>query len=355
MRWPIFERISCAGIFVVGDAATVIQGGRALPGVAQVAIQQGRYVGGWIAREIGGRKPPRPFRYSDRGNMAVIGKNFAIMESAGSSLRDLFLGSSGRLFMSCSCRSCRISGACRTNGFGAISRASAVRVWSMRRLGSARNAGTRNQCGPSSAADRYRQWMRKRGRRRLTQGNDLHFRGADGHPLSARLDCPEGTPRAYALFAHCFTCSKDSLAAVHVGRGLAAQGIAVLRFDFTGLGRSSGEFADTNFSSNVADIIAAAAFLRESFASPPILIGHSLGGTAVLVAAESLPEASVVATIGAPYEPDHVRRLLAPASAEIEARGEAEVLLGERKFRDQAATARGSCGASHPRVDFQAT
>ncbi len=164
-------------------------------------------------------------------------------------------------------------------------------------------------------------------------GNDLHFRGADGHPLSARLDCPEGTPRAYALFAHCFTCSKDSLAAVHVGRGLAAQGIAVLRFDFTGLGRSSGEFADTNFSSNVTDIIAAADFLRESFAAPQLLIGHSLGGTAVLVAAESLPEASAVATIGAPYEPDHVRRLLAPASAEIEARGEAEVLLSGRKFR----------------------
>ena len=167
----------------------------------------------------------------------------------------------------------------------------------------------------------------------MTQGNELHFRGADGHPLSARLDCPEGTARAYALFAHCFTCSKDSLAAVHLSRGLAAQGIAVLRFDFTGLGRSSGEFADTNFSSNVADIIAAADNLRESFAAPQLLIGHSLGGTAVLVAAERIPEASLVATIGAPYEPDHVRRLLAPASAEIEARGEAEVVLSGRKFR----------------------
>ena len=119
----------------------------------------------------------------------------------------------------------------------------------------------------------------------MTQGNDLNLRSADGHPLSARLDSPEGSPRAYALFAHCFTCSKDSLAAVHIGRGLSAQGIAVLRFDFTGLGRSSGEFADTNFSSNVADIIAAADYLRERFAAPQLLIGHSLGGTAMLVPA----------------------------------------------------------------------
>jgi fermentation-respiration switch protein FrsA (DUF1100 family) len=167
----------------------------------------------------------------------------------------------------------------------------------------------------------------------LIPGNELRFPGADGHPLSARLDRPVGTPRAYALFAHCFTCSKDTLAAVHVGRELAAQGIAVLRFDFTGLGNSSGDFADTNFSSNITDVIAAADFLRESFAAPQLLIGHSLGGTAVLAAAAGIPEASAVATIGAPCQPDHVRRLLAPASADIEARGEAEVLLGGRKFR----------------------
>jgi alpha/beta superfamily hydrolase len=167
----------------------------------------------------------------------------------------------------------------------------------------------------------------------LTEGNELRFRGADGHLLSARLDRPASTPRAYALFAHCFTCSKDSLAAVHVGRELAAQGIAALRFDFTGLGSSSGDFADTNFSSNVADLIAAADFLRERFTAPQLLIGHSLGGTAVLAAAERIPEVSAVATIGAPYQPDHVRRLLVPASAEIEARGEAEVLLAGRKFR----------------------
>jgi len=120
---------------------------------------------------------------------------------------------------------------------------------------------------------------------------------------------------------------------VHIGRELAAQGIAVLRFDFTGLGSSSGDFADTNFSSNIADLIVAANFLREGFAAPQLLIGHSLGGTAVLAAAAGIPEASAVATIGAPYQPEHVRRLLAPASAEIEARGEAEVLLGGRRFR----------------------
>ncbi len=142
-----------------------------------------------------------------------------------------------------------------------------------------------------------------------------------------------GTPRAYALFAHCFTCSKDSLAAAHIGRELAAQGIAVLRFDFTGLGSSGGDFADTNFSSNIADLIAAANFLRESFAAPKLMIGHSLGGTAVLAAAEGIPETSIVATIAAPYQPDHVQRLLAPASAEIEARGEAEVMLAGRRFR----------------------
>ena len=163
--------------------------------------------------------------------------------------------------------------------------------------------------------------------------SELHFSGADGASLSARLDRPSNTPRAYALFAHCFACSKDALAAVHIGRELAARGIAVLRFDFTGLGNSGGDFADTNFSINIGDLIGAANYLRESFAAPQLLIGHSLGGTAVLAAAAGIPEASTVATIGAPYQPEHLRRLLAPASAEIEARGEAEVFLAGRKFR----------------------
>lgn len=167
----------------------------------------------------------------------------------------------------------------------------------------------------------------------MTLGNELRFPGADGHWLAARLDHPTDSPRAYALFAHCFTCSKDTLAAAHIGHSLAAQGIAVLRFDFTGLGDSSGDFAATNFTSNIADLVAAADFLRATAAAPQLLIGHSLGGTAVLAAAARIPEATAVATIGAPYQADHIGRLLAPARAEIEARGEAEVVLAQRTFR----------------------
>jgi fermentation-respiration switch protein FrsA (DUF1100 family) len=167
-------------------------------------------------------------------------------------------------------------------------------------------------------------------------GNELiHFPGAGGLQLAARLDCPTNAPRAYALFAHCFTCSKDSLAAFHVSRELAERGIAVFRFDFAGLGESTGDFATTNFSSNVADLIAAAAFLREKFSPPKILIGHSLGGTAVLAAAPRIPESSAVVTIGAPCQPNHVRSLLGTARAAIEALGEAEVLLGGRQLRIQ--------------------
>jgi pimeloyl-ACP methyl ester carboxylesterase len=161
----------------------------------------------------------------------------------------------------------------------------------------------------------------------------IRFPGTGGLQLAARLDCPVSTPRAYALFAHCFTCSKDSLAAFHVSRDLAAQGIAVLRFDFTGLGNSSGDFAASNFSSNIADLLAAVEFLREKFSAPEILIGHSLGGTAILAAAQRIPEASAVVTIGAPCQPNHVRSLLGTVRAEIEALGEAEVALAGRKFR----------------------
>ena len=162
----------------------------------------------------------------------------------------------------------------------------------------------------------------------------IHFPGADGGQLAARLEPAQGTPRAYALFAHCFTCSKDSLAATRISRGLAAAGIAVLRFDFTGLGGSAGDFSNTNFSSNIADLRAAADFLRETYAAPKILIGHSLGGAAVLAVAAQVPEAVAVATIAAPFNPDHVRGLLKPgAAAEIEARGEADVVLDGRTFR----------------------
>lgn len=161
----------------------------------------------------------------------------------------------------------------------------------------------------------------------------IYFPGTLGAPLAARLDLPVGEVIAYALFAHCFTCSKDSLAAAQVSAELKAQGIAVLRFDFTGLGGSEGDFANTGFSSNVADVVAAAAYLRREHEAPRLLVGHSLGGAAVLAAARNIPEAVGVVTIGAPAEPAHVARLLAPGRAEVEARGEAEVEIAGRRFR----------------------
>ena len=163
----------------------------------------------------------------------------------------------------------------------------------------------------------------------------IEFEGASGHRLAARLDTPSGTPRAYALFAHCFTCSKDIHAASRISSGLAERGIAVLRFDFTGLGASEGEFANTNFSSNVADLAAAAEFLRRDLAAPQILIGHSLGGAAVLAATERIPEARAVCTIGAPADPSHVRHLFSNSAEQIADHGEAEVAIGGRSFRIQ--------------------
>jgi len=165
--------------------------------------------------------------------------------------------------------------------------------------------------------------------------NLIHFPGAFGTPLAARLDLPATAPVAYALFAHCFTCSKDSLAAARISAALVEHGFAVLRFDFTGLGGSAGDFANTNFSSNVADLVAAAAWLRKHHQAPRVLIGHSLGGAAVLAAAGDIPEAVAVATIGAPFDPGHVQHLIGEAVTEIAARGEAEVTLAGRKFRIQ--------------------
>ena len=125
------------------------------------------------------------------------------------------------------------------------------------------------------------------------------FDGPDGAPLAARLEMPGLAPAAFALFAHCFTCGKDSSAAVRIARALAARGIAVLRFDFTGLGQGGGDFANTNFSSNIADLVAAAAYLRQQHKPAQLLIGHSLGGAAVIAAAHLIPEVRAVATIGA--------------------------------------------------------
>jgi uncharacterized OsmC-like protein/alpha/beta superfamily hydrolase len=159
------------------------------------------------------------------------------------------------------------------------------------------------------------------------------FPNARGEKLSALLDRPAGRPAAFALFAHCFTCGKDVLAAKRIAEGLTARGIAVLRFDFTGLGASEGEFANTTFSSNVADLAAAANHLRKMHQAPAILIGHSLGGAAILAAASQIPEARAVATIAAPADPSHVTGLFKQHVDDIHAKGEVEVALAGRPFR----------------------
>lgn len=160
----------------------------------------------------------------------------------------------------------------------------------------------------------------------------ITFPGSQGHELAARLDLPAGPVRGYALFAHCFTCSKDILAARHIAGKLAMLGIGVLRFDFTGLGSSDGEFANTNFSSNVEDLVRAADHLRSRFAAPAILIGHSLGGAAVLCAAGRIPEAAAVVTIGAPSDVAHVLHQFHSDLETIERDGVAQVTLGGRNF-----------------------
>ena len=160
----------------------------------------------------------------------------------------------------------------------------------------------------------------------------VEFPGASGAPLSARLDSPVAPPVAYALFAHCFTCSKDTRASAYVAAALAERGIACLRFDFTGLGGSGGDFANTSFVSNKADLVAAADFLRQRYRAPEILVGHSLGGAAVLAAARDIPEAAGVATIAAPADPAHVLAHI-PQRDEIERTGEAQVVLAGRAFR----------------------
>jgi uncharacterized OsmC-like protein/alpha-beta hydrolase superfamily lysophospholipase len=160
------------------------------------------------------------------------------------------------------------------------------------------------------------------------------FPNANGEKLAAVLDLPQGTPpRAYALFAHCFTCGKNVLAAKRIANALTALGIAVLRFDFTGIGSSEGEFANTTFSSNIADLIAAADHLRRTRQAPALLIGHSLGGAAVLAAAEAVAEARAVATIAAPSDPGHVTHLFKDKLDAIGDHGEVEVELAGRPFR----------------------
>lgn len=162
----------------------------------------------------------------------------------------------------------------------------------------------------------------------------LTFQNADGQRLSARLDLPiDEKPVAYGIFAHCFTCTKNFNAIVNINRTLAMHGIAVLRFDFTGLGESEGDFPETNFSTNVSDLISAADFLEANFEAPQLLIGHSLGGAAVLQAAKDIPSCRALATISAPADPSDLGRFLVSAAEEIETNGAAEVKLAGRTFK----------------------
>ncbi len=158
------------------------------------------------------------------------------------------------------------------------------------------------------------------------------FEGHGGCTLAARLDLPAAPPKAYAIFAHCFTCSKDLFAAGRIAAELNGQGIAVLRFDFTGLGSSEGDFGNTNFSSNVEDLVRAAAWLRDEHAAPQLLVGHSLGGAAVLAAVREIPEVVAVATIGAPADTEHLAELFVDDLGAIERDGEATVQLAGRTF-----------------------
>ena len=159
------------------------------------------------------------------------------------------------------------------------------------------------------------------------------FKNNQGQTLNARLELPSSAPEACAIFAHCFTCSKDLNAVVNISRALTLSGIALLRFDFTGLGESEGEFSETNFSSNIDDLISASRFLEEHYSAPSLLIGHSLGGAAVLAAASDLPSVKAVTTIGAPADPDHVEHMLRDQLDQIKLEGSAEVNIGGRPFR----------------------
>lgn len=161
----------------------------------------------------------------------------------------------------------------------------------------------------------------------------VEFEGAFGDKLAGRLDMPDGDIKTCALFAHCFTCSKNLKVVGHITSALAQKNVATLRFDFTGLGQSEGDFANTNFTSNVDDLVAATKFMEDQISGPAVLIGHSLGGAAVIQAAHKIPSAKAVVTIGAPCEPKHVKHHFDAHMDQIEETGEADVTLAGRKFK----------------------
>jgi putative redox protein len=166
------------------------------------------------------------------------------------------------------------------------------------------------------------------------RAQDVEFTNADGEQLIGKLELPvDGKPLHFAIFAHCFTCSKDLKAVRHITLALSQRGFGVLRFDFTGLGESEGDFADTNFTSNVNDIASAAAYLEENYKAPSLLVGHSFGGTAVLMAGSQLDSVKAIATIGAPCEPEHVLHLLQDDIEKIREQGKATVRLAGRDFK----------------------
>ncbi|MGM5469715.1 alpha/beta hydrolase family protein [Flavobacteriaceae bacterium LMO-SS05] len=166
--------------------------------------------------------------------------------------------------------------------------------------------------------------------------NKITFKNSQNQTLVARLELPENeVPKAFALFAHCFTCNKNLTAVRTISKTLTKKNIAVLRFDFTGLGESEGDFENTNFSSNVEDLYSAAQFLEEYYQAPSLLIGHSLGGAAVLFASAKILSVKAIATIGAPSNPEHVAHLFKNSIAEINASGKAIVSIGGREFTIQ--------------------
>ncbi|MCX7513092.1 alpha/beta hydrolase family protein [Frateuria hangzhouensis] len=160
------------------------------------------------------------------------------------------------------------------------------------------------------------------------------FEGPRGYRLAGRMEQPEGPVRGWAILAHCFTCGKDNLAAARMARTLGVQGVGVLRFDFAGLGASGGSFADATFAADVEDLVAAGQAMQAIDKSPSLLVGHSLGGAAVLAAAGAMPDVCAMVTIGAPFDVAHVLRQIDPAALErIQTQGEAEVMLAGRPFR----------------------